>query len=173
MGGQAIGKRKSLGQSYQGEIWEAMAPRGPKAGGRVLCVSSNLGHRCLTGASSCILAFPRITFLCSHLFLEDRGGSGTEKLRCRGLGEAATHLEAVATAVRVPSSWPCWAANRRGRLEAEPLSAGASFPAPLAHSEGNLGVTIPLVGGAFALEMIPALTESPPRLHLQIDLGAI
>lgn len=33
-------------------------PLGPEAGGRVLCVSSNLGHRCLTGASSCILAFP-------------------------------------------------------------------------------------------------------------------
>ena len=56
----------------------------------MLCVSSNLGHRCLTGASSCILAFPRITFLCSHLFLEDRGGSGTEKLRFRGL-EGGSH----------------------------------------------------------------------------------
>ena len=29
-------------------------------------------------------------------------------------------------------------------------------------------LTIPLVGGAFALGMIPALKESPPRQHLQI-----
>ena len=94
----------------------------------MLCVSSNLGHRCLTGASSCILAFPTIIFLYSHLFLEDQEDPGQRSQGSEVWGEAATHLEAVAVAVQVPSSWPCWAANRSGQLEAEPLSDRCLLP---------------------------------------------
>ena len=121
--------RLDLGDLGRGSV-------GPKSWRRG-AVSPHLEHRCLIGAPSCISAFPRITFLPSHLVLEEGRGSGTEKPRFRGLGEeAATHLEAVVAATRVPSSWPCWAANRgEDDQRQSPSQTGASFPAPLSHNE--------------------------------------
>ena len=87
MGGQAIGKRKFLGQSYQGEIWEAMAPWDPKAGGSVLLVcpqtSSTGGTLVPCPAFWLFLESPSCV---PTFFLRIKEDQGTEKLRFRGLG---------------------------------------------------------------------------------------
>lgn len=117
-----------------------MALWDPKAGGRVLCP-----HTSSTGVSLVPLpAFQLFLESPSCLVLEEGRGSGTEKPRFRGLGEeAATHLEAVAAATGVPSSWPCWAANRgEDDQRQSPSQTGASFAAPLSHNDMETQVSV-------------------------------
>lgn len=106
----------------------------------MLCVSSNLGHRCLTGASSCILAFPTIIFLCSHLFLEDQGGSGDREAKVQRSGgsghspRSSSSSSAGTKQLAMLGSKQEWTAEGRAPVGQVPPSA------PLGHSDGNLGV---------------------------------